>query len=75
MVTKRPGQTVRVIGPHQQSVDVKFFADGAVRFRLNKAGPMVIRFAFLSGTGQNVILELTPTSKIPWASAQWHEAQ
>lgn len=65
MVMRRPGQTVRVTGPHGQSVDVKFFDDGSVRFRLNEAGPMVIRYAFLPGTGQNVIVELTPTSVSP----------
>lgn len=68
MVMRRAGQTVRVTGPLGQSLDVKFFADGAVRFRLNEAGPMVIRFAFLPGTRQNVIVELTPTSSSPWAS-------
>ncbi len=70
MVTRRPGKTVRVTGPHEQSVDVKFFDDGSVRFRLNEAGPMVIRFAFLPGIGQNVIVELTPMSRSPWASVQ-----
>ena len=70
MVTRRPGQTVRVTGPHQQSVDVKFFDDGSVRFRLNEAGPMVIRFAFLPGAGQNVIVELVPTSRSPWVQTQ-----
>jgi len=65
MAARRPGQTVRVTGPHAQSVDVKFFVDGSVRFRLNKAGPMVIRYAFLPGAGQNVIVELAPTPKSP----------
>lgn len=65
MVTRRPGETVRVTGPHGQSVDVKFFDDGSVRFRLNEAGPMVIRYAFLPGTRQNVIVELTPTPRSP----------
>lgn len=75
MVTRRPGQTVRVTGPHEQSVDVKFFADGSVRFRLNEAGPMVIRYAFLPGAGQSVIVELTPMSRSPWAqSREGHEA-
>lgn len=67
MVTRRPGQTVRVTSPHGQSVDVKFFDDGSVRFRLNEAGPMLIRFAFLPGVGQNVIVELTPTPRSSWA--------
>ena len=60
MVTRRAGKNVRVLGPHGQTVDVKFFADGSIRFRLNEAGPMVIRYAFLPGKGQNVIVELKP---------------
>jgi hypothetical protein len=60
MVTRRAGKTVRVTGPNGQTVDVKFFADGSIRFRLNEAGPMVIRYAFLPGRGQNVIVELKP---------------
>ena len=70
MVTRRPGQTVRVTGPQGQSVDVKFFADGSVRFRLNEAGPMLIRYAFLPGAGQNVIVELAPTPRSPWGQTQ-----
>jgi len=69
MVTRRVGKTIRVTGPHGQTVDVKFFADGSIRFRLNEAGPMVIRYAFLPGRGQNVIVELTPMSGSPWAEA------
>lgn len=60
MATRRAGKTVRVTGPHGQTVDVKFFADGSIRFRLNEAGPMVVRYAFLPGKGQNVIVELAP---------------
>jgi len=43
MATRRAGKTVRVTGPHGQTVDVKFFADGSIRFRLNEAGPMLVR--------------------------------
>lgn len=64
MVTRRPGETARVSGPSGQAVDVKFFADGSIRFRLNGAGPMVIRYAFLPG--KNVVVELTPTAGSPW---------
>jgi hypothetical protein len=60
MVTGRAGKTVRVTGPNGETVDVKFFADGSIRYRLNEAGPMVTRYAFLSGKGQNVIVELKP---------------
>lgn len=67
MVTGRAGKTVRVTGLHGRTVDVKFFDDGSIRFRLNEAGPMVIRYAFLPGKGQNVIVELTPVSSSPWA--------
>lgn len=66
MAARRPGQTVPVPGPHGRSLDVKFFADGSVRFRLNDAGPMLIRYAFLPGMRQNVIVELTPTPSSPW---------
>lgn len=66
MLTRRHGRTVRVTGPRGQSIDVKFFDDGGVRFRLNEAGPMLIKYAFLPGTGQNVIVELTPIAGSPW---------
>lgn len=67
----RPGQTTHVIGPSGQSVDVKFFTDdGSIRFRLNEAGPMVIRYAFLPGERRNVIVELTPMPNSIWAQAQ-----
>jgi len=68
MATRRLGHTVNVKGPRGQSVDVKFFTDGAIRFRLNEAGPMMIRYAFLPGSGQNVIVELTPTAGSPWTA-------
>lgn len=68
MATRRLGHTVHVTSPHGQSVDVKFFTDGAIRFRLNEAGPMMIRYAFLPGAGQNVIVELIPTSGSPWTA-------
>jgi hypothetical protein len=57
---------MRVVGPNGELVDVKFFVDGSVRFRLNNGGPMAIRYAFLPGVGQNVIIELTPMSNSPW---------
>ncbi len=64
---RRPGKTVKVNGPHGESIDVKFFTDdGSVRFRLNEAGPMVIRYAFLPGRQQNVIIELVPNTDSPW---------
>ena len=66
MVTRRRGHTIRVTSPRSQSIDVKFFDDGGVRFRLNEAGPMLIKYAFLPGTGQNVIVELTPIVGSPW---------
>ncbi len=66
MVMRRRGRTVEVTGPQNQSIAVKFFDDGGVRFRLNEAGPMLIKYAFLPGAGQNVIVELTPISPSPW---------
>lgn len=70
MVTRRRGRNVRVVGPNNQSIDVKFFDDGGVRFRLNEAGPMLIKYAFLPGAGQNVIVELTPISPSPWLHSE-----
>jgi len=70
MVTRRPGKTVRVEGLPGQAVDVKFFADGSIRFRLNGAGPMVIRYAFLPGRELNVVVELTPTPGSAWLQLQ-----
>jgi len=70
---ERPGQTVQVTGPNGESIDVKFFTDdGSIRFRLNEAGPMVIRYAFLPGRGQNVIVELVPLADSPWSKIQKH---
>ena len=66
MMARRRDQTIRVPGPNNQNIDVKFFDDGSVRFRLNGAGPMVIRYAFLPGVGQNVIVELTPVTGSLW---------
>lgn len=66
MAIRRAGQTVTVAGPHAKSIDVKFFNDGSVRFRLNDAGPMVVKYAFLPGSGQNVIVELMPMRPSPW---------
>ncbi len=63
---KRPGKTIQVAGPGQKSIAVKFFDDGSVRFRLNKAGPMVIQYAFLPGKELNVIVELKPSPRSPW---------
>jgi len=65
MTARRPGENVRVSGPLGQTIDVKFFTDGSIRFRLNEAGPMVIKYAFLPGAGQNVIVELAPMPKSP----------
>jgi hypothetical protein len=66
MVARRRGQTIRVTGPGNRTIDVKFFDDGEVRFRLNEAGPMVIKYAFLPGVGQEVVVELTPIAGSPW---------
>lgn len=66
MAIRRPGSTKRVMGPDDQTVDIKFFDDGAIRFRLNDAGPMTIRYAFLPGAGLNVVVELAPTPRSPW---------
>ena len=63
---RRSGKTVQVTGPNQQSVAVKFFDDGSIRFRLNKAGPMVMQYAFLPGKELNVIVELKPSPGSPW---------
>ena len=67
MAIKRAGANVHVVGPQGKSIEVKFFDDGSVRFRLNEAGPMVIRYAFLPGKGQNVIVEVSPKVDSPWA--------
>jgi len=68
---KRPGQTVIVSGPRGESIHVKFCTDdGSIRFRLNKAGPMVIRYAFLPGRGENVIVELVPVNGSSWSMKQ-----
>jgi len=67
MAARRQGKTSRVSGPRNQSIDVKFFDDGGVRLRFNEAGPMLIKYAFLPGTGQNVVIELTPI-----AGSHWH---
>lgn len=60
MAAKRPGQTKKVTGPQGQIVYIRFYEDGCVHFRLMKVGPMMIKYAFLPGRGQNVIVELVP---------------
>jgi hypothetical protein len=67
-MTSKQGKTVKVLAPSgsNHSIDVKFFDNGGVRFRLNEAGPMLIKYVFLPGEGQNVIVELTPISPSPW---------
>lgn len=68
---RRPGQTVQVTGPRGESINIKFFTDdGSIRFRLNEAGPMVIRYAFLPGRGENVIVELVPVNGSSWSVKQ-----
>ena len=37
----------------------------SARFRLNTAGPVVIRYAFLLAKGQNVVQELAPSPSSP----------
>lgn len=66
MVMRRRGRSIQVTGPQNQSIVVKFFDDGGVRFRLNEAGPMLIKYAFLPGSGHNVVVELTPVAGSPW---------
>ena len=68
MTGQRPGRTVPVLGPNGRAINVRFLDDGSVRFLLKKAGPMLIRYAFLPGVGQNVILELKPEKGSPWLS-------
>lgn len=71
---RRPGPTITVNGPRGESIDVKFCTDdGSVRFRLNEAGPMVIRYAFLPGRQENVIVELVPKTDSPWYIGQENE--
>ena len=50
----------QVAGPNGRFVRVLFYEDGAVRVRVEKAGPMVISQAFLTGAGKNVIIKLEP---------------
>ena len=50
---------------------VKFCTDdGSIRIRLDDAGPMVIRYAFLPGKGENVVVELIPTDGSSWSKVQ-----
>lgn len=69
MAARRQGKTFTVTGPRNRSIAVKFFDDGGVRLRLNEAGPMLIRYAFLPGAGLNVIVELTPIAGSPWLNS------
>ena len=66
---QRTGKTFPVTGPDGQSMNVRFFSDGSVRFLLKKAGPMLVRYAFLPGKEQNVILELKPEKGSLWAKS------
>ena len=68
MASRRPGKTVPVEGPSAKTIHVKFFDDGSVRFRLNKAGPMVLPYAFLPGSELNVVVQITPKLPSQWLS-------
>ncbi len=67
MAIRKPGENHKVTSANGHEIHIKYFEDGSVRFRLDKAGPMAIRYAFLPGVERNVIIELSPMLNSPWS--------
>jgi hypothetical protein len=54
--------SVAVYGPHGKRVQVLFYEDESIRFRIYDS-PLVIEEAFLTGNkGQNSIIKVSPRS-------------
>lgn len=53
----------RVDGPKGRRVQVLFYEDDAVRFRVHDAGPMVISEAYLQKPAGNVIIKVDPARR------------
>ncbi len=49
-----------VVGPNGTRVDVIFYDDGGLRFRVRDSGPMAVTQAWLTGRGQDVMVRLVP---------------
>lgn len=56
-------RSVRVDGPNGRRVQVLFYEDGSIRFRVDRAGPMVISEAYLQKPAGNVIIKVDSTSR------------
>ena len=70
MAARRPGENHKVTSANGHEIHIKYFDDGAVRFRLDEAGPMALRFAFLPGVKRNVTIELAPMPDSPWSESK-----
>jgi len=49
-----------VTGPDGTRVDVLFYDDGGLKFRVRESGPMAVSQAWLTGRGQDVMVRLVP---------------
>lgn len=49
-----------VLGPNGTRVDVLFYDDGGLKFRVRESGPMAVTQAWLPGRGQDVMVRLVP---------------
>ncbi len=49
-----------VVGPSGTRVDILFYDDGGLKFRVRESGPMAVTQAWLTGRGQDVMVRLVP---------------
>ncbi len=49
-----------VVGPNGTRVDILFYDDGGLKFRVPERGPMAVTQAWLPGRGQDVMVRLVP---------------
>lgn len=59
MAAKRTATEV-ITGPDGTRVDVLFFDDGGLKFRVREGGPMAVTQAWLTGRGNDVMVRLVP---------------
>ncbi len=58
-MTERIGTEV-VVGPNGTRVDILFYDDGGLMFRVRESGPMAVTQAWLPGRDRDVKVRLVP---------------
>ena len=49
-----------VVGPNGTRVDILFYDDGGLKFRVRESGLVAVTQAWLTGRGQDVMVRLVP---------------